>query len=56
MISFVNLSTGVVETPSNQSVVEQYKKRPDLYRKVCDIIEKDTVPKTVPKKEKRKRR
>ena len=47
MSSFVNLTTGVIETPGNKSVVEQYKKRPDLYKELeKSIIEKDITPKS----------
>lgn len=53
MSSFVNLTTGVIETPGNKSVVEQYKKRFDLYKELDEsIIEKDITPKN--KKRKRK--
>lgn len=31
MKSFINLKTGVIETPNNSMVIEQYEKNIDLY-------------------------
>ena len=34
MKSFINLKTGLVETPVNELVIEQYKKYADVYKEV----------------------
>lgn len=34
MTSFKNIYTGILEIPSNQLVIEQYRKRPDLYEEI----------------------
>lgn len=48
MASFLNLSLGVIETPSNKSVVEQYRKRPELYKELQDsIAHSNTTPKNM---------
>ena len=48
MASFLNLSLGVIETPSNKSVVEQYKKRPELYKELKEsTMHTNTTPKNM---------
>lgn len=37
MKSFINLATGVVETPNNSMVIEQYEKNTDLYEEYKPI-------------------
>lgn len=34
MKSFINLKTGLIETPNNDMVVKQYEKHTDLYKLV----------------------
>lgn len=49
---FINLSLGVIEAPNNNNVIEQYKKRPDLYK----AVEERAVATTLPKTKKRKKK
>ena len=37
MIKFINKQLGVLEAPNNDKVLEQYKKRPELYGTIEEI-------------------
>lgn len=37
MIKFINKQLGVLEAPNNDKIIEQYRKRPDLYGEIEEI-------------------
>lgn len=40
MKSFINLETGVIETPNNSMLIEQYEKNTDLYKEYKPVENK----------------
>lgn len=43
MKSFINLKTGVIETPNNSMVSEQYEKNTELYEEYKPVDNKNVV-------------
>jgi len=44
LAKFINITTGVTETPHNNSVIEQYRKKTELYKELQENIASDNIP------------